>query len=177
MSKHHKPVYLIAAVDKKFGIGAKGKLIWNLKEDMRFFQKTTEHSEQSDKENVVIMGRTTWESIPEAYRPLKGRRNFVLTRNGDYEAEGGTVFKTLNEAIKSADNDEFVEKIFIIGGASVYKESILHPDITGVYLTKVNSEYNCDVFFPKIPKYFKNIKSLGKGEEKGVSYEFLLYEK
>jgi len=177
MSKHHKPVYLIAAADKNNGIGANGTLVWHLKDDLKFFQKTTEHTDDFYKENAVIMGRTTWESIPENHRPLKGRRNLVLTRNEDYQVEGGVVFHSFDDAIKAADKDDNIEKIFVIGGAHVYRESLSHARIAGIYLTRIDAEHECDAFFPEIPHHFSDVTSFGKGEENGTKFEFLLYKK
>ena len=177
MSKNLKPIYIISAIDNNNGIGKNKVLPWHISGDLKFFQKTTEHTENSDRVNVVIMGRTTWESIPEKYRPLKGRRNYVLTRQEDYKAEGAFIFNSFDEAIKKADNDEFIESIFVIGGASIYKEVISNKRISGIYLTEIDSNYDCDTFFPHIPNDFAQITHLGKGEDKGIEFDFLLYEK
>jgi len=169
-----KPIYLIVATDAQNGIGIKGKLPWKLKKDMAFFKKKTIKTQDTNKLNIVLMGRTTWESIPEDYRPLEARKNVVLTRNKDYVAKGATIVNSIDDAIAKAD--ERIESIYVIGGAKVYEQFMKRRDLTGVYLTKIKKEYKCDTFFPKIPPSFK-YKKLREIEEDGVRYAFLLYKK
>ncbi len=170
----HK-IYHIVATDEKNGIGKNGKLPWHLPGDLKFFQRTTTETQNLDKMNMVIMGRTTWESIPEKHRPLRGRVNVVLSRNPDYKAQGAVVFGSLEDAITSAD--ENIETIYIIGGASIYKNSIDNANLTGLYITKIHKTFDCDAFYPNIPSYFSTITQLGNGEDENISYEFLLFER
>jgi len=170
-----KPVYHIAAIDEKNGIGIKNTLPWNLKKDMAHFQETTLKTKDPEKKNMVIMGRPTWESIPEKHRPLKGRINIVLSRDLDYKAEGAKVFNDLDKVFEYADKDEKVETIFIIGGASVYTTTINHSRITGLYLTRVHKVFDCDAFYPQIPKKFSKIKKLKSEKENNIDFDFLLY--
>jgi dihydrofolate reductase len=172
-----KPVYHIAAIDEKNGIGIKNTLPWDLKKDMAHFQETTLKTTDPEKKNMVIMGRPTWESIPEKHRPLKGRINIVLSRDLEYKAEGAKVFNDLDKVLEFADKDEKIETIFIIGGASVYTTTINHPRVTGLYLTRVHRVFNCDAFYPQIPGNFTKIKKLGMAEENNVKFEFLLLTK
>ncbi len=167
-------IYLIAAADLKNGIGIKGKLPWNLKRDLRFFQKKTIKTDNANRRNMVIMGSVTWESLPEGHRPLPGRMNVVLAKSKDYDAPGATVAHSIEEALSLAD--ERIEKIFFIGGASVYEQAIKRRDIKGIYLTRIKKEFKCDAFFPKIPNAFKPRK-LSEGEENGIGFEFVLYKK
>ena len=88
-------VSTIAAVAENGVIGKDNDLVWNLRDDMKFFMNTT-------KGHVVITGRRNYESIPEKYRPLRGRINVVVTRNPDYEAPGAVVVHNLTEAIQVA---------------------------------------------------------------------------
>lgn len=168
-------IYLIVATDLRGGIGLKGKLPWHLPGDMAFFKKTTVKTEDIQMRNMVVMGRITWESIPEARRPLKGRKNVVITRNKDYNAgDHVTVVNSIEQALKAAD--ERVADIFVIGGAKIFEQFMKRQKIDGIYLTRIKKEYSCDTFFPKIPKTFRPEK-LGNGKDGEVNYEFLLYKK
>lgn len=167
-------IYLIAAVDQKNGIGIKGKLPWNLKGDMEFFKKKTIKADNSNKLNMVIMGRATWESIPSEHKPLLGRKNIVLSRKKDFNADGTYVVNSIEKAIEKAD--ERIETIFVIGGAKIYEQFIKRRDLTGIYLTRVQKQFKCDAFFPRIPGSFKPAL-IKKREENGIQYQFLLYKK
>ena len=169
------PIYLIAAVDRKNGLGKNGRLAWRLPKEMAFFHKTTTDTRDPGKKNVVMMGRATWESIPSHHRPLSGRRNIVLTRQSDYTAPGAEVFTAYDEALNSAGDD--IETIYVIGGAQIYAEALRHPTTTGVYLTRIDHDFGCDVFFPDIPPAFSQVTKIDSEKEKGLSYDFLLYTK
>lgn len=167
--------YLILAIDAKGGMGQKGKLPWNLPGDMKFFQKTTIATENIQYRNMVVMGRITWESIPEDKRPLKGRKNVIVTRNKEYKVgEGAIVAHSLDEAMKQAD--ERVADIYVIGGAKIFDQVMKKHKVDGIYLTRIKKEFQCDVFFPRIPANFKPEK-IGGGEDDGVEYDFLFYKK
>lgn len=168
------PIYLIAAADAKNGIGIKGKLPWSLKGDMAFFKKKTIKTDNSNKLNMVLMGRSTWESIPKEHRPLPARKNVVLTRRKDYKAEGATVVSSIEKALEEAD--ERIETVYVIGGARVYEQFAKRRDLTGIYLTRIQKQYKCDAFFPKIPPSMKP-NLLKEREEDGVRYQFLLYKR
>lgn len=140
--KHH--AYHIVAVsgDAFAGQGIIGKdnqLPWpKNSQDMKFFKETTTGA-------TVIMGRKTFESIG---RPLPNRTNFVLSRSG-WSAEGVTVFNSIQDAIAQAPT----EKVFIIGGAKIYEQTI--QDVEGIYLTPIKGSYEGDAKYPKIPASFQ----------------------
>jgi len=168
-------IYLIVATDIKGGIGLKGKLPWILPGDLKFFQKTTIKTENIQYRNMVIMGRVTWESIPENRRPLKARKNVVITRNKDFKADDSVeVVHSIEQAMKVVDDR--VADIFVIGGAKIFEQFMKKQKIDGIYLTRIKKEFNCDTYFPKIPKSFK-AERLGEGKDGDVSYEFLFYKK
>ena len=168
-------IYLIVATDARGGIGSSGKLPWNLPGDMSFFQKTTIKSSNVQFRNMVVMGRKTWESIPEKHRPLQGRKNVVITKNKSYKAAEGVIVAHSFEAAMN-QIDERVADVFIIGGASIYELAFKKSRIDGIYLTKVKKEFKCDRFFPKIPRAFQ-VERLDLGSDGGVDYEFLFYKK
>jgi len=174
-SNMKRQIYHIVAIDEENGIGKDNDLVWDLPEDLKHFQTITQKTEDPKKTNMVIMGRNTWESIPEKHRPLKNRVNVVLSRNAQYKAEGAQTATSIDDAI--ATINEKIEKIFIIGGASIYAHSINREDLTGLYITKIEKTYDCDTFYPEIPERFTNIKELGGVETDDVSFKFLLYTK
>lgn len=168
----HK-VLLIAAVDKKNGLGKDGDLAWRLKKEMQHFTQMTTETSDPHKQNMVVMGRSTWESIPEKFRPLPNRRNVVLTHNVEYVADGAEVADSLDSALALADDS--IATIFIIGGARVYEEAIHHEKTDGIYLTKIQKNYQCDIFFPEIPEQFAQKQRFGSDEEGGVTFDYYLY--
>ena len=126
-------ISIIVAVDKKFGIGKNNQLLCHLPRDLKFFKDTT-------MGKPIIMGRKTYESIG---RPLPGRKNIVISHQA-LEIPGVIVFHDLETAIKSLDETE----IFIIGGASLYQQSM--DLIDKIYLTQIEYTFDADVFFPEI---------------------------
>jgi dihydrofolate reductase len=170
----HK-VYIIVAVDQNNGIGKAGQIPWRLKGDMQFFKEITTKTVDPTRQNMVVMGRKTWESLPSKFKPLPDRVNLVLTRNPEAEFEHVKQAASLQEVQQLAD--EKIEKIFIIGGGTIYKQALAELELAGIYLTRVAAKFPCDTFFPEIPEEFSKQTSLGETEEDGLAYEFLLYER
>ncbi len=100
-------------------IGKKGKIPWNIPEDLAYFKDMT-------GSDAVIMGRKTWESLPESKRPLPGRRNIVLSNNPDYQPAGAEVYSSLDAALLACDDEKAV---WVIGGEKLYREAIEIADI------------------------------------------------
>lgn len=174
-----QPFYIIAACEQNSGIGFKNAIPWRLKDEIKHFKEVTTFTTTA-RHNMVIMGRSTWESLPEKFCPLPDRSNVVLTSNADYVAPGAVVCNSLAEALNLAElhiaNRE-TEKVFVIGGQKVYEEAIHHPDLAGIYLTQIEAGFECDAFFPQIPAEFEKVQKLGEAEENGIKYRFLLYTK
>jgi dihydrofolate reductase len=97
-------------------IGAGGAIPWHVPEDMRRFKELTMGS-------TVVMGRLTWESLPEKFRPLPGRHNIVVTRQASYDAPGAEVAASVEQALERPEGD-----IWVIGGASIYEQSLAHAE-------------------------------------------------
>lgn len=137
-----KPLKIIVAIGENNEIGVDGDLLWRLPKDMQWFKEKTLGSD-------VIMGRKTFESFPQKFRPLPNRTNILITRNKDYKANGDVhVFTTIEDALDYALKCKETEK-FIIGGAEIYKQ--LLPKTTELYLTRVHATFpNADTFFPEI---------------------------
>lgn len=159
---------LIAAVAQNRAIGKAQKLLWHLPEDMRYFRETT-------RGKTVIMGRKTWESLPEAFRPLPGRRNIVVTRNPDYVATGATLARSLPEALSAASDNNNDNEIFVIGGAELYRQAL--PLAQRLYLTEVAENYAGDAFFPEIPvQEWREVSRSPQRSASGLEFAFVVYQ-
>lgn len=137
---------VIVAVDSNGGISKEGKLPWKSSTDMIRFRDIT----TGDGNNCVIMGRKTFESIPENFRPLAKRTNIVITTS-ETENTNDNYFtvNSLKKALEVASTHKY-EKTFIIGGESVYNQAMNNYLYLcdSVYLTKFKIDYSCDQFFP-----------------------------
>lgn len=129
---------IIAAVSENRVIGKDGDIPWHIPEDLKHFREVTTG-------NPVIMGKTTFYSLPKEFRPLEDRTNIVLTRSG-LENESVKEANSLEEAWKTAEKTGS-DKVFIIGGASVYEQTLDEAD--RMIITKINREYDGDTFFPE----------------------------
>ncbi|XP_042303747.1 dihydrofolate reductase [Sceloporus undulatus] len=121
-----RSLYSIAAVCQNMGIGKDGQLPWPpLRNEYKYFQKMTMTPTQEGKQNVVIMGKRTWYSIPEKSRPLKGRINIVLSKEMKEVPKGAHYLtRSLDEALDLLESSDLASKIdlvWIVGGSSVYK--------------------------------------------------------
>ena len=175
MKKH--PIYIIVAVDEKNGIGKGGKLPWHFKSDMAFFKDVTTRTSDPSKKNTVIMGRKTWESLPVKFRPLPDRENRVVTHSLDYGALGARTCTSLEKSL--SEIGENIEKIFIIGGAEIFKQAM--PIADRLYITHFNAEdKEANVFFPEIiPIVWNEVshQEYKKDEHNPLDYTFSVYEK
>ncbi|KAG0647598.1 Dihydrofolate reductase [Hyphodiscus hymeniophilus] len=94
------------------------------------------------------MGRKTWESIPTRFRPLKDRTNIVISRNPSAEScSGGILANSIESALESIPEGG-AEKVFVIGGAQIYREALQKAQAKRILLTRVLSDFECDTFFP-----------------------------
>ena len=129
---------IIVAITDKNIIGNHGKLPWKISEDLRMFRRFTIG-------NTVLMGRKTFESIPDKFRPLPGRNNVVISR-GDLEIDGVDFCKSIIEGIEKARS--FGKDVFIIGGESIYRGCL--PYVEKLFVSHVKNSYEGDVYFPDI---------------------------
>ena len=145
-----KPTFaIIAAVDADFGIGKNGTLPWQLPADLKHF-KTITATASPNKKNAVIMGRKTWESLPEQFQPLPGRVNLVLSRQGDLKLPAGVLWTdNFDTALQQLSKESLIDQIFVIGGAKIFNETITHPACRKIYLTHIAKSFHCDCFFPQ----------------------------
>lgn len=180
----------ICAVAENNAIGMKGKLPWNIPEDLKFFQQKT-------KGKALIMGRKTFESLG---KPLPHRLNVIITRQkksgfSELHTENNQmtdgddpllmkklpsliVCSSLKSAMSFCEKPEVLKKygheIFIIGGGEIYKQSL--PLVKRIYLTRIHRAYPGDAFYPEVSK--KKFREVKRQDRKGnPSYSFLTYEK
>ena len=242
---------IVAASHQSFGIGRASSLPWPpLKSEMAYFARVTRRAPPHNI-NAVVMGRKTWESIPQKFKPLAGRLNVVVSRTmgiGEEDAERGGegrkeegphVVRSIEEGIemlkeryslqetgppsrsanahstsgrstpskpsRSADVSQpssapSLHRIFVIGGAEIYKAALQLPICERILLTRVYSDFECDTFFP-VSLSGKGSGSYGRGiewvrrnkaefdrwvgedvpagrqHEKGVEWEFEMWER
>lgn len=158
----------IVAVDENWGIGYKGKLLAKIPDDMKFFRETTLNK-------VVVMGRTTFESLPNG-KPLKNRINVVLSKSNVHIGEDIILCKSKEEALQRL-NEYNKDDVFIIGGESIY--NMFLPYCSEIYVTKIYNEYKADRFFVNLDKMSDWILESSSSEQiyDGTKFKFCLYKK
>ena len=161
---------IIVAVDSNWGIGCNGGLLFKIKEDTKFFRETTKNS-------VVIMGKNTFESLPNG--PLPNRINIVITSDTSYKKDGIIVAHSIEEAVEKAS--EYSDKeVFCIGGGQIYRQMLNYCDTTLV--TKVDAEIEgVDTFFVNMDKqdewYVSEISKVKYDLDSQLMFRFCTYKK
>lgn len=156
-------INLIAAIGKNNELGKNNDLIWKLKGDMKFFRETT-------MGHPIVMGRKTFESLPKV---LPGRKNIVISSNDILNTEIEK-YKSIKEFL--IKYKEFNEDVFIIGGASIYKQFI--DFATNLYLTEIAAvDKDADVYFPSFNKEEWNKEIISEKEENDIKYNHVLYKR
>ena len=163
-------VSLIVAASENNVIGRNNQLPWHLPGDIKYFrEKTMGH--------CVIMGRKNYDSIPEKYRPLRGRTNIIITHQKTFSASECIVVNSIDEALIEAKKKNETEA-FIIGGGEIFGQSLDAAD--KIYLTRIHERIDGDVFFPEINMHEWNEESVQhcKADEKNkFDYSFLTLTK
>lgn len=150
-------------------IGRDGTMPWHLPEDLTHFKEVTLGS-------PVIMGRRTWESLPERFRPLPGRTNIVVTRTIGFQAEGATVASSLESAIEHAtDQGDDTGTVWIMGGGQLYQSAM--PIATDLVVTRIEMDVqDADTFAPEITNdWMLDERSERHESADGVGYVFEWY--
>ena len=167
MSKRHDIIEILS-VDSEFGIGKKNGLLFHLPKDMAFFRATTLN-------HVVAMGENTLLSFPGS-KPLKSRTNIVLSQDKTHNYKNVLNVHTLDQFFRLIDSILQKEDVFIIGGASIYRQ--LLPYSNKVLLTKVHANGGAEVFFPNIDEN-PNFRCISKQppimDEGSIEIEFTTY--
>lgn len=159
---------LIAAVDENWAIGNKGGLLVRIPGDQKMFREKT-------MGKTVVYGRKTLETFPHAL-PLSGRENIVLSSDSGYSVPGAVVVHSMDELEKEL-RDRTSEDIFVIGGASVYRQMLSRCDTA--YITKIGRSYEADAYFPNLdlnPDWDEAETGCVQTYE-GTPYVFVRYER
>jgi dihydrofolate reductase len=156
-------ISMIVARSRNHVIGRDNQMPWKISADLQFFKRVT-------MGHPVIMGRKTWESIG---RPLPGRRNIVVSRNADYEATGGELVGSLDEALKSLS--EF-ERVFVIGGEQLFTQAF--PKADRLYITEIDLDIDGGDTFFEVPNAsdWKEVERT-PGSEGDISFSFITLER
>ncbi|KAM9391979.1 dihydrofolate reductase isoform 2-T2 [Pholidichthys leucotaenia] len=178
----------IVAVCPNLGIGNNGDLPWHpvrLSKEFAHFRKMTSTPSVKGKQNVVIMGRKTWFSIPEKNRPLANRINIVLSRELTAPPAGAHhVAADFSSALRLLDTElaERADQVWVIGGSSLYKEMMESPGTRRLFVTRILKQFDCDTFLPEISEDKYRLLPEFPGvpqelqEENGIQYKFEVYE-
>lgn len=179
-------INLILAVDEKNWLWKNKTLPWNLPTDLKNFKKITSETEDLAKLNAVIMWRNTWESIPSKYKPLSDRINCIITKTVKSNDIWSKIddftlyFNSIKHCLSELESKENLEKIFVIGWASLYNDFLkweLLEFVDKIFITKIVWDFNCDVFFDWIPENFKVEKYSEEMEENWIKFSFWEYKK
>ena len=162
-------MFQVVAVDKNWGIGNDGNLLFHISEDLKNFRRLTEGK-------TVILGRKTLATFPKG-APLKNRRNIILSRDESYSVEGAEVARSVEDAVNLL-KDEDTDNIVVIGGESIYKQML--PFCDTAIVTKIDSEAEkSDKFFPDLDEdeeWYLAEESEVK-EENGIKFKFCTYKR
>lgn len=175
-----RPFQIVVALCDDNGIGREGKLPWAIEADMKHFRKLTSVVHDPSKHNAVIMGRKTWESIPQNFRPLKNRLNIVLTRQPRDLSSVVIQSPSLEAALQTLSEpplNSSVENVFVIGGSEVYREALLDKNCAVLHVTKIEGIFECDRHFPAIPESFRVYAATSpiRDPASKTRYAFLVY--
>ncbi|WP_460776405.1 dihydrofolate reductase [Microbacterium sp. GXF7504] len=147
-------------------IGAGGGMPWHVPEDLAHFKAVTGG-------HAVVMGRRTWESLPERFRPLPGRMNIVVTRNADWRGDGAVRAGSLDEALAAAPG----AAVWVIGGGQLYRDAIGRADVLEV--THLDLDVPGDTYAPPLDGFVPVEADPAQGWHRsagGVGYRFVRYE-
>ena len=156
---------LIYARSRNGVIGRDGQLPWHLPADLVHFKQTT-------LGQAVVMGRKTWDSLPERFRPLPGRTNIVITRQTDWHAPGALVAHSLEQAMSLCPAPG---PLWVIGGAEIYAQAL--PLASTVVVTEIDVEVQGDAHAPHLGDEWKEMSRQFHPNEGGLSYSFVTYTK
>ncbi|MCM2252658.1 MAG: dihydrofolate reductase [Ramlibacter sp.] len=156
---------LIFARARNGVIGQAGTLPWQLPEDMAHFKRVTLGC-------PVIMGRKTWDSLPERFRPLPGRANIVVTRQAHWDAPGATRAASLPQALALCAGEA---RAWVIGGADVYAQAL--PLAHTAEVTEIDADFDGDAHAPRFGPEWRETARQRHRSANGLHYSFVTYHK
>ena len=164
-------IIIIVAYSKNRVIGKDNKLLWHLTDDMKFFKKTTQNQ-------IVLMGKNTYWSLPEKFRPLPNRNNIVLTTKPfENTFENLMVFNNIENTLNTLKN-EGLEQLFVIGGSQIYEAFL--PFADEILATEVDAIIEGDAYFPIFDEseFHKEIlQKFQKNESNDFDFEIISYKR
>lgn len=161
------PIHLIYARAANGVIGRDNTMPWHLPEDMAHFKALTQGC-------PVVMGRKTWDSLPPRFRPLPGRRNIVVTRQPDWQADGATRADSLDQAL--AHCADAAGPVWVIGGAQIYAQAL--PLADQVEVTEIEQEVDGDAYAPELgPEWVETVRTHVVSAANGWPLNFVTYRR
>jgi dihydrofolate reductase len=146
-------------------IGKGGVMPWHLPEDLAHFRQVTLGA-------PVVMGRKTWESLPPRFRPLPGRRNIVVSRNGAFAPPGAERVASLDEALAFVAAEPHV---WVIGGGDIFAQALPHADVLEV--TEIDADFEGDTHAPALGDEWVEAKRERHRSAAGFDYSFVTYQR
>ncbi|PJJ63426.1 dihydrofolate reductase [Compostimonas suwonensis] len=144
-------------------IGDAGTIPWHVPEDLAHFTELT-------RGGTVVMGRRTWDSLPERFRPLPGRHNIVVTRNPQWSADGATAAPSLDAALAAAGADT----VWVMGGGEIYRQAM--PLASRLEVTEVDLDAAGDTVAPALDdSWALDTEGPWQLSRTGIRYRFLRY--
>jgi dihydrofolate reductase len=157
-------ISIVVARSSNGVIGRDGGLPWRLPSDLRRFRELTIG-------HAVVMGRRTFESLPDSFRPLPDRRNLVLSSDPDWKAGSAETYRALGDALEACSRD-----CFVIGGSVTYETAL--PLANKVYATEIETELDGDAYFPALaPDEWQCTQQSDRIIENDHRFSFCVYER
>ncbi|KAG8438821.1 hypothetical protein GDO86_005132 [Hymenochirus boettgeri] len=182
-----KPVKLIAAACNNMGIGLNGYLPWRLPNEFKYLLDKITTVTQPGKKNLIVWGRSSFETFDEKLLPLRNCIIVVLSRTlRSLPNHVHYICKNEEEALQLASTpplNEEIESIWSLGGVESYRTLMQHPWCNQIYFTKIMADFKCDTFFPDFDREVFKIVEGYPGvpaeiqEENGIKYVFQLYQR
>lgn len=176
---------IVVATTKKYGIGLNNTLPWNSRLEMNLFRKITT---SGNSNNIVIMGRKTYDSIPRQFKPLKNRINMVLSnkffddkkhdyvwfnRNLAYFKSFDTVMDYIN---KHGVEENLDGNIYVIGGGNLYNQTLMHPNLRYIFRSEIQNDIDCDTFINFDDENYRKIYESELVKDTDVSFNLNIHQ-